>query len=159
MNNKWHIYLLSSCVVVLCLMIGLGIRGTMSFGEQREQREQVVKRRLVAIRAAEAAYRTRHGVYTADFGKLIHEGLLADSTAEVPYSGGKRFSLSVSSDVSRSGKAVPLMECSATYADYLSSLDADAVAQLTADAEAAGRFPGLKVGGLSAANDGAGNWE
>ena len=72
MNNKWHIYLLSSCVVVLCLMIGLGIRGTMSFGEQREQREQVVKRRLVAIRAAEAAYRTRHGVYTADFGKLLH---------------------------------------------------------------------------------------
>ena len=51
------------------------------------------------------------------------------------------------------------MECSATYDTFLSGLNADAVHDLIREANAAGRFPGLKIGSLDTPGDLSGSWE
>ena len=51
------------------------------------------------------------------------------------------------------------MECYAGYDDYLSGLDAGSIANLTEEANNAGRYPGLKIGDITTPNDNAGNWE
>ena len=58
----------------------------------------------------------------------------------------------------KSGKQIPLMECSAAYEDYLDGLDEEAIMNVTEEANYAGRFPGLKIGDITKDNDNAGNW-
>jgi len=154
-----HNYLLTVCVAVLALLCVLSVSSPVRFRREQQRREQEVKRCLVAIRRAEALYRQAHGSYTADFGALIAEKMLADSLQYIPYSGGKRFRLGVAEQTGKSGRRIPLMECSALYADYLRGLDAAQVANLAEEAGAEGRFAGLKIGDLTTPNDHAGNWE
>ena len=159
MKTNIHIILLSACVLALALASFFSVYGTVRFDEVRAGREQAVKGRLVKIRAAEEAYRSLHGTYTASLDSLVAQGLLADSLLTVPFSGGKRFSLTVSTQLSHTGKPLPMIECSATYATYLKGMDANAMAELTAQANAAGRFPGLKFGSLDMPGVTSGNWE
>ena len=126
---------------------------------QRAEREDCVKRRLALVRKAAEAYRADHGAYTGRLQTLVDSGYIADSLLYIPYSGGHRFHLEASAVTTRSGRTVPVMECSATYDEYLRGLDANAVRNLAADAGNAGRFPGLKIGDLTAPNDNNGNWE
>ncbi len=151
--------LLMGCVLVLAALCFLSVDAPMRFQRQRQEREAVVKQRLLTIRAAEEKYRVRHGAYAGSFAELAKGGLLADSISYIPFSSKKRFSLQISSTVGKSGRQVPLMECGAEYADYLNGLDESSVASLTDEANAAGRYPGLKIGDLETPNDNAGNWE
>lgn len=50
------------------------------------------------------------------------------------------------------------MECGATYKQYLDGLDKASVDELTQEANANGRFPGLKIGDTETPNDNVGNW-
>lgn len=159
MKTKTQLLLLTVCVLALALLNMMSVGSTMHFGEQRNEREQVVKQRLVKIRSAEEAYCRKHGVYTDRLDQLVQGGLLADSCCKIPFSGGKSFDISVSTQISKTGKTIPLLECSATYDDYLRDMDSNAVAQLTDEANKAGRFPGLKIGDLDTPNNNAGNWE
>lgn len=159
MKIKTQLILLTFCVLALALANVLSVGGTMHFNEQREEREQVVKRRLVQIRSAEEAYCRKHGVYTDRLDELVGGGLLADSLRKIPFSGGKSFDVSVSTQISKTGKTIPLLECSASFDDYLKGMDANSVRQLNDEANKAGRFPGLKIGDLDTPNNNAGNWE
>lgn len=158
-NSNINVVVLTFCVLLLAVITYLSVHTTIYFNDQRARREQVVKQRLVSIRAAEEVYCRRHGAYTAQFAALVGEGLIADSLTYVPWSDGLRFELEVSSQTSKTGKAVPLMQCYATYDSYLDGLDANAIDNLTADANDQGRFPGLKIGDTSTPNNNAGNWE
>lgn len=51
------------------------------------------------------------------------------------------------------------MECGAEYKTYLQGLDKGMTDNLTEEAEAEGRYPGLKIGDLTTPNDNDGNWE
>lgn len=159
MKTNLHILLLTVCVLALVVLCFLSVYSPMRFDEQRTEREMVVRQRLQKIRNAEETYRARHGEYAADFAQLVAERLIADSITVIPFSGGRRFVLSTTTQLSKSGKALPLMECSATYADYLSGLDENAIAEITEKANAAALFPGLKIGDLESPNGNAGNWE
>lgn len=152
-------YLLVACVLLLTLVCFLSINAPVRFDHERTKREQVVKQRLVAIRTAEERYKARNGTYTADFGRLIRAGLLADSLKYIPYSDRKPFALTVTTIIGKSGQQIPLMECGARYEQFLSGLDANSVANLIEEASAAGRYPGLKIGDLAQPNNNAGNWE
>lgn len=152
-------YGLLICVIVLAVLCVLSVSSPMRFGHQQQQREKAVKERLIKIRTAEEKYRLRHGVYTADFSTLIKSGLLADSLQYIPYSDGKRFTINVTTIIAKSGRQIPLMECSAAYDDYLKRLDKNSVDNLTQAANESGRFPGLKFGDTTQPNDNAGNWE
>ncbi len=59
----------------------------------------------------------------------------------------------------KSGRQVPVMQCGATYDQYLKGLDGNAVANLTEKANMSGRFPGLMIGDITQPNENAGNWE
>lgn len=152
-------YGLLGCAVVLAVLCVLSVSAPMRFDRQRQQRETAVKQRLIKIRTAEESYRRAQGVYTADFATLVKSGLLADSLKYIPYTKNKAFSLSATTTVGKSGRQIPLMECSAAYTDYLKGLDKNSVANLVEQANESGTFPGLKIGDITQPNGNAGNWE
>ena len=127
-------YLLTACVLVLLVLISLSIYSPIRFGKQQALRERAVKERLLKIRRA-------------------------DSLQFIPYSEGKRFELSADVKIGKSGRQMPVMECGANYADYLSDLDADQTAGPMEEANNSGRYPGLKIGDILTPNNNAGNWE
>lgn len=154
-NNN---YILAACVLVLAVLCVLSVSQPVRFQREQARREAVVKQRLLQIRQAEEAYRKRHGTYTADMGKLTRGRYLADSLQYIPFAGKKRFQLATTTLVSKTGKHIPLMECSAAYDDYLQGLDYEAIQQLNDRAIGAGNFPGLKIGDITTDNNNAGNW-
>ena len=151
--------ILTLCVLVLAIICFLSVDAPIRFQKEQAKREVTVKQHLLKIRAAEEKYRKAHSVYTGDFTKLVKEGYLADSLRYIPFSGGKVFALTVSSQITKSGRQIPLMECSAGYYDYLSGLDENSVNNLIQKANETGRYPGLKIGDITTPNDNAGNWE
>ncbi len=80
-----------------------------------------------------------------------------DSLAFIPFSGDSTIMESVIRKVS--GVDVPLFEASMPYKSLLKGLDKQLIINLNADREDTGRYPGLKVGSVSAPNNNAGNWE
>lgn len=159
MNTRTHIILLSACVLALAITCLLSIGAPLRFEQERAQREQVVKQRLLRIRDAEQAYLQRNGTYTASLDKLTEQGLLPRQLHTIPFSGGQRFVLSASTQTSRTGKALPLVECAAPYSAYLKGMDASAIQELTRQANATGLFPGLKFGSMDTPGCTSGNWE
>lgn len=158
-GSSKNIYLLGAGALLLASLCFLSIYTPMRFDSQRATREAVVKHRLVSIRTAEERYKARHGSYTGSFDTLVTAGMLADSMRYIPYTQGKPFALEATTMVGKSGQAIPLMECSAAYDDYLQGLDAPSIAALVEKANAEGRFAGLKIGDIAEPNDNAGNWE
>lgn len=151
--------ILGFCVLVLVVLCRLSVERPMRFEREQAEREKAVKARLLHIRTAEERYRARKGVYTGDWATLIRAKLLADSLQYVPFSGNERFHLEASFVMGKSGRQVPVMQCGATYDQYLKGLDGNAVANLTEKANMGGRFPGLMIGDITQPNENAGNWE
>ncbi|MGI6242152.1 MAG: hypothetical protein ACOYJK_01215 [Prevotella sp.] len=158
-SNIRNNYLLAGCVLVLVLLCVLSISSPLRFEKERAAREQTVKQYLVKIRVAEEAYKSAHATYTESLDTLVKAGLLADSLKYIPFSGNKPFALAVSSVIGRSGRHIPLMECSAGYEQYLHGLDPNSVAALIEEATVSGQFPGLKIGDITEYNGNIGNWE
>lgn len=152
-------HILMCCVLALAVLCFLSVNAPVRFKREQQQRELVVKQRLLKIRQAEMQYRRLHRVYVGSFKQLTDAGLLADSLSYIPFSGGQRFSLTVSMALGKTGRQIPLMECGATYGQYLQGLDAYSITNLIEEANAAGRYPGLKIGDITTDNNNAGNWE
>ena len=150
--------ILGVCVAIMMLLCILSVSKPMRFEQEKASRETEVKAKLIEIRQAEERYKARHGVYTGDFATLIKGKYLKKDAQYIPFSDGRKFSLSATTIVAKSGKQIPLMECGAAYADYLDGLDEDAVAEITDKANYAGLYPGLKIGDITTDNNNAGNW-
>lgn len=160
MKRKINInYILGGCIVILAVLCILSIRQPINFEKEQTKREAVVKERLMHIRMAEERYRKIHGTYTGSFDNLIREKLLADSLRYIPFSDKKPFVLATSIQMSKSGRQIPLMECSAGYEDYLNGLNKNEIENLTEKANMTGQFPGLKIGDLTEDNNNVGNWQ
>lgn len=151
--------LLAVVVVVLAAMCVVSVSSPIRFERERAQRETKVKQRLLQIRTAAENYRRQTGAYTASMATLVKGGFLADSLRYIPFADGKQFHIEASAVATRSGRQLPVMECSATYAEYLDGLDVNAIHNITVAANDAGRFAGLKIGDLATPNDNRGNWE
>ena len=152
-------YILGVLAAALAVVCALSIYAPIRFDRLRAEREQAVKQRLVKIRYAEERYRKANGTYTDDFGELVKHGYLADSLQYIPFTEGKKFDIAVNTQIGKSGRQIPLMECGAGYEDYLEGLDGNSISNLIEEANNAGRYPGLKIGDLITPNDNAGNWE
>lgn len=155
-NNN---YVLGACAVILLAMCLLSVLQPIHFERQLAEREAVVKERLLKIRTAEENYKRKHGAYAGDLGVLVRGKYLADSLQYIPFSEGKKFSLSATTLIGKSGKQTPLMECSAAYKDYLQGLNEDEIQAATEKANNMGDFPGLKIGDITTDNNNAGNWQ
>lgn len=159
MKRKINInYILGACVIVLLVLCMLSISQPLRFQSAQQEREKAVKETLMKIRTAEERYKARHGGYSGDFQTLIKGKYLQESLQYIPYSDGKKFTLSATTIVSKSGKQIPLMECGASYEDYLNGLDENAVQELIDKAMISGAYPGLKIGDITTDNNNAGNW-
>ena len=159
MKRKINInYILGACALALFVLCLMSIFQPLHFKSEQAKRESIVKERLMKIRVAEEKYRGHHGAYSGDFATLVKGRYLADSLQYIPFSDGKKFTLAATTIVGKSGKQIPLMECGASYEDYLEGLDEDAIQQLMDNANYAGNYPGLKIGDLTTDNNNAGNW-
>ena len=152
-------HILAVLAAALTMTCGMSIYAPIRFDKQLAVRERIVKERLIKIRYAEEKYRKVYGTYADDFDKLVKAGCLADSMRFIPFSGGKTFELTVNTQIGKSGRQMPLMECGAGYEDYLKGLDNNRIFNLIEQADNAGRYPGLKIGDITTPNDNAGNWE
>ncbi len=120
--------ILGACVIVMMLLCVLSISQPIRFQKPMASREAEVKEKLMLIRSAEEKYKAKHGVYTGDFATLIKGKVSQGRRLQyIPYSDGKKFSLAATTIVGKSGKQIPLMECGATYEDYLDGLDEEAI--------------------------------
>lgn len=80
-----------------------------------------------------------------------------DSLAFIPFCGD---SLIMEATIKKvSGVNVPLFEASMPYKSLLVGLDNQLRINLDAEMKDTGRYPGLKVGSITAPNNNAGNWE
>ena len=155
-NNN---YILGACALTLLALCLLSIFQPLHFEKQVAEREILVKGRLMKIRTAEENYKKKHGVYTGDLATLVKGKYLADSLQYIPFSEGKKFSLSATTIVGKSGKQTPLMECGATYEDYLQGLNENEIQAAIEKANNQGDYPGLKIGDITTDNNNAGNWQ
>ena len=80
-----------------------------------------------------------------------------DSIAFIPYCGDSIRMESIIRMVS--GVKVPLFEASIPYKSLLKGMNNQLRINLDDEREDSGRYPGLKVGSITAANNNAGNWE
>lgn len=151
--------LLGGCVALLVVLCWLSISAPMRFDAQRHQREQAVIGCLLQIRAAQESYHTAHGTYAPSVDSLVGARLLTPTDAVIPHSGGRKFEIRTAVATGASGAAVSLMECGATYDDYLQGLDPQEIERLTREANDNGKFAGLKIGDLTTPDNNAGNWE
>lgn len=158
MRNKTN-FILLLCVAVLIAVCALSVSEPIRFQRETARREAAVKERLVAIRLAEEQYRKDVGAYSGSFDVLISKGYLKQGYQYIPFDGTEKFSLSATTQLSKSGKQMPLMECGAQYQQYLNGMDENSVANLIETANESGRYPGLKIGDLTQPNNNAGNWE
>lgn len=136
------------CVLALVVVCFLSVARPMWFQRGQQQRERAVRERMTLILRAEQRYKAQHGTYTADLNALVKAGLMADSLRFIPFSDGKTFHVVTDVDVTKSGRQVPTMSCSATYSDYLGDMDKNSVANLIEEANEAGRFPGIRMGDM-----------
>lgn len=156
---KVQIFLLASCVVMLLATCLMTIFAPVYRDNERAQRETVVKQRLCAIRNAQMLYLKRHHTYAPTFKQLVDEKMLADSLQYIPFTEQQKFHLATTTIVEKSGKNIPLVECSARFDEYLSGMDHDYISSITQQANSYGNYPGLKFGDITSNNDNAANWE
>lgn len=101
----------------------------------------------------------RDTIWTALADTLFDKNFVADSIQYIPFSNGRVFELEKSVVVNKSGVVQNVMECRATYDDYLQGLSTRELTNLKDMAEKTERYQGLKIGDLYTANNNAGNWE
>lgn len=134
----------AALMLALCLS---AVSGPLLFNNKREAREKVVKERLRTIMTAQTRYMNANGRYCGSIDSLVTGGWLADSLRYVPYSNGREFAMTATTTITKTGRVVPCLECGAAFEDYLQGLDEISIRILTDDATAAGRYPGLRIGG------------
>ncbi len=89
------------------------------------------------------------------FGK----GYNVDSMAYVPFLKDTKFEMESNIIKSKSGIEIPLFEARTPFKTYLNGLNRQEIINLSKQAEALNKYPGLKVGDKESPNNNAGNWE
>ena len=89
---------------------------------------------------------------------LKRRGFVIDSIKYIPFAGKKEIHMTaVYKQVS--GVSVPLFEAAIPFVELLNGLDQQLIINLKSEREDTDRYPGLKVGSITAPNNNAGNWE
>lgn len=158
MQNKTNIILAIGTIVLIALCV-VSIMSPMNFARQRKLREQQVKERLISIRQAEETYRARHGSYCGSIDRLVKEMHMPAATVLIPGSAKKKWKIQTAVVPGSNDKPIPLMECGATYSDYLHGLNKQEIERITKKATENNKYPGLKIGNIITPDNNAGNWE
>ncbi len=90
---------------------------------------------------------------------LFNHKSIVDSMRYVPYSGGYEFEIGATEVLTASKVRVQVFEAKVHNNILLKDLDRQLVINLNDEKRQIERYPGLKVGSLTEANNNAGNWE
>ncbi|WP_158275681.1 hypothetical protein [Marinilabilia rubra] len=90
---------------------------------------------------------------------LFGKNYIVDSLRYVPFTNDKEFEMDATTIETASGVEVPIFEAKVHNNVYLKGLDEQQIINLNDEDLAYERYPGLKVGSLTEANNSAGNWE
>ena len=102
---------------------------------------------------------SRETEFVSLYDSLYHGRINPDSLRYVPFSNGKEFELSVSSDTSKTGVISHTFEAKTLFVNYLGAesegggLDKQEIINLLEDCDDRGRYRGMKV------DNNSGNWE
>lgn len=158
-NNRTINIILGILVVVLAGLCTASLTGPQRFDKERAKREADVKKRLLVIREGEKKFKSDNGYFCESAERLAESGYIADSMKFIPYSKSTTFRLRTTTIVTEDGQQSQVMECGATYRDYLEGMDENTIKNLMDDAESQGRYPGLRFGDLEKDNGNATNWD
>lgn len=150
---------LTMCVAALLIACIMSISSPARFERRVAERERIVKTRLLHIRSAAERYRSYTNNYPHSLQTLVNNGYMADSLQYIPFTNHRRFSFIADHITTATGRKIPVMECGATYADYLNGLDRSAIRNLINTAENNGSYPGLRFGDITENIDNKANWE
>lgn len=90
---------------------------------------------------------------------LFNKNFVADSLRYIPFTNKEEFQMDATTIETASGVEVPIFEAKVHNNTYLKGLDEQQIININDEDRAYERFPGLKVGSLTEANNSAGNWE
>lgn len=101
----------------------------------------------------------RDTTYVPALIEIFGKNYPIDELANIPYTDGKQFEMGAT--IVRTGSNVPInvFEAKVPYEVYMHGLDKQEVENMRAKAFKFEKYPGLKVGSLTEANNNAGNWE
>lgn len=157
-QQRRNVVVLSFCVLALVVLCYQSIQAPIRFEREQARREALVKQQLIEVRKAQESYRKATGTYCASIDTLIQWHYLADSLRFIAGSNGKAWRLKVAQLPGASGESRSAVECGATYDDYLEGLDRASISNLTAAAQNADRYPGLRFGDATKPGNTDCNW-
>jgi len=101
----------------------------------------------------------RDTTYVPALTEIFGEDYPIDKLGFVPYTDGKMFEMGATTVRTGSNVPIKVFEAKVPYEVYLEGLDKQEIENMRAKALKFEKYPGLKVGSLSEANNNAGNWE
>lgn len=121
--------------------------------------DSMIEEGMTELKALKLGIIKRDTSYVAVKDSLFGKNFIADSIRYVPFTNNVEFTMAATSLETASGVEVPVFEAKVHNNVYLQGLDRQLIVNLNEEAEAYEKYPGLKVGSLTEANNSAGNWE
>jgi hypothetical protein len=114
---------------------------------------------MTELKALKLGIIKRDTSYIAVKDSLFGKNYIVDSLRYVPFTNLKQFEMAATTIQTASGVEVPVFEAKVLNDIYLKGLNEQEIINLNDQDNAYERYPGLKVGSLTEANNSAGNWE
>ena len=121
--------------------------------------DSMIEEGMTELKALKLGIIKRDTSYIAVKDSLFGKNFIADSIRYVPFTNNVEFTMAATSLETASGVEVPVFEAKVHNNIYLQGLDRQLIVNINEEAEAYEKYPGLKVGSLTEANNSAGNWE
>jgi hypothetical protein len=121
--------------------------------------DSMLEEGMTELEALKLGIIKRDTIFIAVKDSLFNKDFIADSLRYVPFTNKEEFQMEAKSFSTASGVEVPVFEARVHNNTYLQGLNKQEIINLNDEELAYERFPGLKVGSLTEANNSAGNWE
>jgi hypothetical protein len=121
--------------------------------------DSMLEEGMTELKALELGIIQRDTIFVSVKDSLFNKNFEADSLRYVPFTNKEKFQMEATTFNTASGVEVPIFEAKVHNNTYLKGLDEQQIINLNDEELAYERYPGLKVGSLTEANNSAGNWE
>jgi hypothetical protein len=121
--------------------------------------DSMLEEGMTELKALKLGIIKRDTIFVSVKDSLFNKNYIADSLRYIPYTNKEEFQMETTTINTASGVEVPIFEAKVHNNTYLQGLDEQQIINLNDKEIAYERYPGLKVGSLTEANNSAGNWE
>jgi hypothetical protein len=121
--------------------------------------DSMLEEGMTELEALKKGIIKRDTIFVSVKDSLFNKNFIADSLRYVPFTNKEEFEMEATKINTASGVEVPIFEAKVHNNTYLKGLEEQEIINLNDADIAYERYPGLKVGSLTEANNSAGNWE